>query len=72
MGVRVDDVLELGARGEDGLDGLGQPRAGGKFISAFDEKSWAQQQCCSAQNDKLIRCTICSSDISLEYITAVQ
>lgn len=43
MGVRVDDVLELRARGEDGFDGLRQPRAGGKLVLAIDEKSWARQ-----------------------------
>lgn len=43
MGVRVDDVLELGVRGEDGGDGLGQPRARGKLLSAGDKPSWAHQ-----------------------------
>ena len=44
MGVRVDDVLELGARSEDGLDGLGQPRTCGNLLSAGHKKSWVRQQ----------------------------
>ena len=51
MGVRVDDVLELGTRGEDGLNGLGQPRTCGNLLGAGDEKSWAQQQSTTQHNN---------------------
>lgn len=40
MRVRVDDVLELGVFGQDGLDRAREQRAGGELCRARNESSY--------------------------------